>query len=292
MTPPWRSLDDLRVAVREYGTCWWQSDPHVLEAMGRDPGLDARLAGLDPVRTVDVFRTNRVYTPERQLVHAGIAERQLGAGPKPATPTVYFTTGCMGAGKTKILRRFVEQRHYLDAKGDPSTLSQIAADEVRAVLPGYGHGDRLGLGSVVVHRECFDVTYGAVYRTVADAGYDIVYDTIGRIEDDGTASFEPQLRDLKDRGYRVELLRAEAPLELCVRRAEARALETGRLVDANDQRDAYDGPAAVERRLRAENLLDGVLVVDTSSEGGTAPIIEATDEWRDRHAELEALVFS
>src|SRR4051812_2685571 len=108
-------MAELRAAVLEYGRCWWHSDPHVLRASSHDPDLDARLKALGHVRSIDVFRlAGRIYTPERQLVHAGIVGRQVASGPKPAIPTVYFTIGCMGAGKSTVLRKFVEQRRYVD----------------------------------------------------------------------------------------------------------------------------------------------------------------------------------
>ncbi len=283
----WRSVRDLRDAEFAYRKTWWRHDVHVAAACQRRPELVDKLTAIYFPRTTDVFRAaDRTYDPERVAVHDEIGDRQLGYGVPPSVPTVYFTIGCMGSGKTTVLRQFVHAHRLHTGGQNEASLSLIAADEVREALPGYDEG----LGSRVVDPECFDVTYGRVFPMVRDAGFDIVYDTIGTMKG-SNPSFLSQLLELKTSGYRIYLLRADAPFLTCQERAEARALATGRIVDAADQTKVFYQPIAVEERLRALGLVDGWMSVDTSSVASSAAIIDASDDWSDLHPQLEQIVF-
>lgn len=236
-------------------------------------------------RTIDAFRHNKMYDDERISVHEAVIAGQLGKGAPPPVPTAYFTIGCIGSGKTTIMRKFVSAHRRATSGATNESLTRVAADDVREALPGYGDG----LGSRVVAPECFDVTYPGVYTAARDAGLDLVYDTIGRLARDAVV-LEPNLRELRDRGFKIHLLRAHAPLDVCVRRAEQRALATGRLVDADEQALLYDEPIEVERRLRAEGVLDGWLVIDTSAPDDHLPMLEASEEWHDVFPRLLEIV--
>lgn len=285
----WASIEELREAELRYRQTWWRLDPHVADACRRRLGLAGALAAISLPRTVDAFRlAGQIYESDRQVIHDNIVADQIGAGAAPSKPTAYFTIGCMGAGKTTYLRKFVCAHRRVTGGYDDTSLSRVSADHVREALPGYGEG----LGSRVVEPECYDVTYMRAFPAVRDAGFDLVYDTIGRIQADGTVSFQAQLLGLKDAGYRIHLLRADAPLFACIDRAETRALETGRLINADDQTAAYPEPAAVEAQLRSSGLLDGWISLDTFNSRSATPIIGASDEWRDLHGELEQIVFT
>jgi len=138
-----------------------------------------------------------------------------------------------------------------------------------------------GLGSFVVQPEIFDITYAPLFTAALESGRDIVYDTIGRVDSvTGRVSFEPQLLELRDAGYEVHVVLGTAPLDLCIARAEQRALnENGRLVDMDTQVDVFHQPPKALRRLRDLGLAHEWVVVDTSKSPDDPPIFDSSAGW-------------
>jgi len=280
--PRWSSRSDLERASAAYERGWWRADPAVAAAAGADSRLRAHLdAGPPLVRTIDLYEPSNWAA--RADLHRALAAAQIADGSRETPPSAFFTIGCMGAGKTRILRPLVEAYRtvVLGRTGPPS---RVAADEVRVALPEYADG----LGSRVVEAEAFTITYGQVYPAARDARHDILYDTIGRILPTGEASFEPNLRELRDAGYRIHVLLVNTPFPVCVERAEQRALnEDGRLVHLAAQDDVYDQPGQCLERVVAENgLVDDWVAVDGSGPPDAPPMQDGDDPWVGRYQEL------
>lgn len=281
----WSTPAQLELETIQYQRKWWQADPDVAAEATKNPVLAALLA-TDPMAltTADVYRDDAGRWPSRSALHDRLVAAQLGAGVPPKPPTVFFTTGPIGAGKTRVLRPLVHAYRTVTGGLDPSSLSRIAADEVRMALPEYEQG----LGHLVVQAEAFAVTYGPVYSAARSARLDIVYDTIGTVPASGTPTYEPYLRELKADGFAIHLLLVQTPLLICMQRAEHRALtEDGRLVTPQFQADIFDQPRQVFERLRAElGLLDGWVLVDGSGPADSPPMIEGSDLWVKRYADI------
>lgn len=270
----YRSLAELEAAVAAHLPSWWRNDPGVAAELAIRPDLLAQLEARGPfVSTVHVYAERDGWRPARAAVHLPIIAAMLGTGAPSPAPVAYFTIGPMGAGKTTTLRPIVRADRARRGLSDES-LSRVAADDIREQLPEYADG----LGSLVVQDEAFLITYEALFPAARDSGYDLVYDTIGRVVG-SAASFDRQLRELKSAGFAVHVLLAECPLDLCRMRAEHRALVNGRLVDPAVQDATHDQPARVLKLLRDENLLDGWAVFDTSRIDDSLPMVDGTDDW-------------
>lgn len=228
-----------------------------------------------PVDTADVYRdADGRWLAERVKLHNAIVKEQLGAATESAEPVAYFTIGPMGSGKTSILRPLVDRHRAGAARSGSVTV--VSADEVRRHLPEYNHG----LGTLVVQQECFDVTYSELFPLGVERRADMVFDTIGTFTTEGRPSIAPSLEILRDHGYKIQMLVADAPLELCEERATERALFEGRLVDAAAHRATHPQPMEVLERVRAEGWLEGWAVVYTSTRPPCLPISEGTPDWR------------
>jgi UDP:flavonoid glycosyltransferase YjiC (YdhE family) len=225
-----------------------------------------------------------LWQPARRQLHAQLVADQLGAGPPPEEPTAYFTIGPMGAGKTSLLRRLVHAHREIHRVETSSSLTRVAADELREALPEFASG----LGNQIVVPECYDVTYGQVFPAALAAGHDVVYDTIGTLSSKGEVTLLPNLRALRDAGFRIHVLLAQAPLSACVERAKHRALhDNGRLIHASQHAMTHAQPDRVLERLLAEpDLLHAWGVIDTYSVGPAAPMLRGSDEWLDLYPRL------
>ncbi len=273
----WSSPAELRAAVIAYVATWWHDDPGIRALAADDPGLMARLESIAQDRlvgTADVYRiAHGRWLTDRVKLHDAIVKEQLVAATEIPEPIAYFTIGPMGSGKTSILRPLVD-RHRAVA-GRSGSVTVVCADEVRRHLPEYNDG----LGSLVVQEECFDVTYSDLFPRAVERHADMVFDTIGTFTTEDRPSIAPSVEVLRDHGYEIQMLVADAPLELCEERATQRALLEGRLVDAEAHRATHRQPMRVLERVRDEGWLEGWAIVDTSTPPPCLPINEGTVDW-------------
>lgn len=201
------------------------------------------------------------------------ADPAAGAAPQEDdVPTAFFTIGCMGAGKSSVLRSIVD-RYRASRAGDtgPPPASIIDADRVRQMLPEYADG----LGSEVVVPECYDVTYRDVFDRTLARRADIIYDTIGRL-----SSIRDNMVMLHESGFDIHVLHATCALDVCEQRTVQRALERdGRLVPAAMlPRAAADAEEALAA-LRSEGFpLAGWAVVDTT-DMSVPTLLAGTNPW-------------
>lgn len=280
MTGPSRETrESLEAATLAYQRDWWRSDADAKARLADKPDLVTQLERQRLVRTADIYLepASQAWADCRRPMHDSLVAAQLGVGEAVEGPEAYFAIGCIGAGKSRVLRRLVDARRWLREER-PSTLSRIAADEIRIALPEYARG----LGSEVVAQECYDLTYDSVYPAARDARVDVVYETIGLFDREGQVGFAKNLRELRDAGFTIHVLLADAPLELCVQRAQRRALfEDGRLVSATVQQDMYEQPARALRVIRDAGLVDEYAVIDTSGPAVHPPMLDGSAGWRD-----------
>lgn len=288
-SPPRWNEDSLRAAIDRHRRNWWKTEQDVTAFVRTDANLLKR-AEAGALSTTDVYyrgadlylRSPTLWTPQRQALHERLVPAQVGRGDAPAQPLVYLTIGPVGAGKTSRLRPLVHAHRRGRGLTEPASLSRIAADDVREALPEYADG----LGNELVTPECFDVTYGL--EAVLNAGYDIVFDTIGTLNAAGQVTAGEHLRRLRDAGYLIDVLLAEAPMPVCIERARARALsDNGRLINVEQHEVTHGQPARVLHRLLEEpDLVREWVVVDTCSAHVTGPTLRASAEGREQYDDL------
>lgn len=287
-SPPRWTEDSLRAATDRHRRNWWKADQEV-EAFARADANLLERAEAGGLSTTDVYyrgadpylRSPTLWTPQRQALHERLVRAQVGRGDASTQPLVYLTLGPMGAGKTSRLRPMVHTHRRGRGLTEPASLSRLAADDVREALPEYADG----LGNELVTPECFDVTYGPVFEAVLNAGHDIVFDTIGTLNAGGQVTAGEHLRRLRDAGYLIHVLLAEAPLPVCIERARARALcDNGRLINVEQHEITHQQPARVLRRLLEEpDLVREWVVVDTYSAHVPGTILRASAQGREQY---------
>lgn len=281
----WRSREQLKRAAERYRRSWWLTDAAVSTRAAADAAFAETLAGRPPLDTQQVFcDASGIWSPERRRLHKQLVAAQLGNGPVAEPPVALFTIGGVGAGKTTVLRPLVHAYRRVVHGREPDSLTRIAADEVREGLPEYA----AGLGSDVVQREAFAITYGPLYEQARAARLDLVFDTIGRQAPPDGSGFEDSLRELKADGFEVHVLLVETPVPVCAERADCRALTVnGRLVDPQFLHQVAQEPAQALTRLRGDaDLLDGWIIVDGSGPPSAPPILDASARWRSRYPDL------
>lgn len=282
----WSSREELEAVVVDYQKNWWRENQNALDVINdrtAHPGLHAQVTAISAlgqmVTTAHIYRPHHPgtsddrYLAERTAVHERVIRNCVppeaaDTGP----PSVFFTIGCPGAGKTSVLRTIVNRhRQHLAGTADASPPSVIDADRVRQLLPEYADGR----GAFVVEEECYDLTYGGVVDRAVARRADLVYDTIGRL-----SSIRENLELLRSAGYEIHVLHARCSLDLCRERTERRALEVdGRLVNPAMLVRADDDAADAMRAILSEGFpLAGWAAVDTTDMA--APhLIEGTAPW-------------
>jgi len=271
------TVGDLQAAVAKFQRTWWRLDADAAQRVALQPGLEVVLESASLVTTSQVYRDpDGEWCSARSSLHDHLVATLAGSGAPETKPRAYFTIGCIGVGKGRVLRPLVARHRSANGRSSTS-LARVAADEIREAMPEYEGG----LGSFVVQPEIFDITYAPLFTAALESGRDIVYDTIGRVDSvTGRVSFEPQLLELRDAGYEVHVVLGTAPLDLCIARAEQRALnENGRLVDMDTQVDVFHQPPKALRRLRDLGLAHEWVVVDTSKSPDDPPIFDSSAGW-------------
>lgn len=274
MTPPhvWSSLSQLKLAIVEYEANWWRTDPTVRELIAAGDITADELTARATIRThtsASVFRQpDGSWHPTRRVHQEGIVQSCLGAGPAATTPHAVFLTGCPGAGKTSCLGPIALRQLGVD----PDSVAVVAVDRVREALDGYGNG----LGSLIVNTEAQLLTYDEVLPLAAQTGRHVLFDTIGRMEG-REASYRAGVETLRAAGYRISVLLASAPVDLCIQRTEARALMHGRIVPPDFQRTVHPEPPMALQSLRDADLVDDWGILDTSAT--TLQILDAVPPW-------------
>jgi len=279
----WTSRKELEIACSHYELTWWQNNPTVA-AMRADPGAcpgllgrlsAARDAGLVTTRDVHVDDAGH-YLPQRAALHEAIVGDCVPArttdDDPDRIPEAFFTIGSPGAGKTSTLRVLVRAYRDMGHGRAGMPLAVVDADQVRMALPEYASG----LGSIVVGAECYDVTYDQVFPAALASRSDLVYDTLGGID-----SVRPNIERLIDAGYRVHVLRAEAPLDVRRDRTLYRALtRDGRLVPDRLVKHTAEAAAETMRVLRRDKVtLAGWAEIDTAHPSGVPVALAADPVW-------------
>ena len=256
----WQSVDQLIDAMASWNARWWRDHELAREACSADADLLARLEAMaaagDLVRTIDVFQRDGRWLPDRSELHESIVTRHLGELAINRSSEAFFTIGCFASGKTSILRRLVNGYRATRDSGASGRPSVIDADAIRQQIPEYLRGE----GSLLVQEEAFHVAYERLLPEAIAVRSDLIIDTLGR-----PTSVVSLARRLSGAGWNVHVLRADAPISVCVERANRRALRTGRLiVGADFARAAADAVETLEA-LRSDGTLTGWAEVRTEA---------------------------
>jgi predicted ABC-type ATPase len=268
----WSSLSQLKLAIVEYEATWWHTDPAIKSMIAAGEitvdELTARATPRGLTTTAAFRRADGSWHPARRPHQEQVIQACLGTGPAEAAPRAVFLTGCPGVGKTSQLAPIALAELSRASDG----VAHVAVDRVREALDGYAHG----LGSQVVNTEAQILTYGEVLPLAVGSRRHVLFDTIGRLEG-SRASYQDGVEALRAAGFRISVLVASAPVDLCIERAEHRALSMGRIVPPDFQRTVHPEPPLALDALLAAGLVDDWAVVDTS--GTDVQMLDAVPPW-------------
>jgi predicted ABC-type ATPase len=177
--------------------------------------LNAEGKSTDAVHTVDADRM--AWTEERAKIHKEIIDDILKANMSvPKDRKAVMAGGLGGAGKTTVLTKF--------AGIDTSQYVTLNPDEIKEELVKRNLGPETPGGfspmemSALLHEESSHLTK-MLAAIVQDEGYNVMWD----ITMSGSAAkTQKKIQDLKDRGYDVQGVFVDIPVETSVERAMQR----------------------------------------------------------------------
>lgn len=161
------------------------------------------------------------YTPARVRDFQDPAIATILADGKPqAEPVTLFMAGGSGSGKSTVLDKM---------KLAPPDSVVINPDEIKEMMPEYKQliADGSKHAAEVTHEESSDISKRALGQAVG-RDYNVVLDGTGN---SGIGKFMSKIEAQKKFGRKVKVVMVDIPTAEAIRRADARAAETGRFID-------------------------------------------------------------
>ena len=267
------AFEKYAAEVDSYARTWFsnKSEPHESFLAGNQDlktRLFLRAIQGQYTSTGHVYSDSGHWHPVRKEFQDGLVSQQIPSMQGlPSTGPVYFLIGLPGSGKSTGLRPLVEQHAGLP----PGEVQVSDADDLRSKFPEYADG----LGSGVVQDECAELMYarrlpepyegqGLQEANLSAAGV-VIVDVIGDPE-----YLPATVRKLSKQRRDVYVLQTQCPVEICIDRAMARALDSGRFVPPVLIAEKVGVPEKALDAAKATGKLAGWAVVDTS---GSASVV-------------------
>ena len=194
-------------------------------------------------------------TPERRVLHDRIvrdALERVPDTPAGATPVAILMVGTPGSGKSTLADNL--------AGGDAA---HVEADLYKQQLPEYRESMAAGARDAggITHEEGKHIAE-RVWAEALDQNKSVLYDATGS----WIGQYRDKIRDLRERGYEVNLVMPDVSVDEALRRVRERFRATGRTVPERAVREVAEYVAYNFRKLRHE--VDGFMLFDN---GGDAP---------------------
>ena len=200
------------------------------------------------------------YSPERQALHEKIVDELLGsASPVPDNQQPYAIVmgGGPAVGKGTIIRSGM-----IDL---PDSIAMIDSDEVKGKLPDYREmiveGNERD-AAWFVHEESSELAKRAVSEGLGSR-LNVGLDGTGN---GAFGSLKRKVDGFRSHGHRVRAIYATCDTELAIKRANARAEQTGRYVPEAVIRSTHDKVSRVFPRAIEEGMFDEWELWSTDSE--------------------------
>lgn len=150
-------------------------------------------------------------TDAREKYIGEVIQGFLDKGKKGDPPQAIFTMGGPGSGKTTLLAKLMEGK---------TGFVHIDPDAIKALLPEYQFGVALGYRGIA---NTTNVSSGNIAtrlgRRVRSAGLNHVWDGTGAHR----PGYEEMVKELRKKGYNLQLIAQHVPVDEGIRRAVARA---------------------------------------------------------------------
>jgi predicted ABC-type ATPase len=217
-------------------------------------GLVADSAGADSV--AKYMNPDGTWNAQRAALHQKIVNETLAGVTPKGSPVATFLGGGSAAGKSTVLA------------GQSADTAHIDADAIKAKLPDYH--EKLAAGdkgaAAYVHEESSYLAK-AIAAEAAKRKMDYLVDGTG---DGSINSMRKKIKQAKAAGHKTVGKYVTVATDEAVRRAQARAEKTGRMVPESVIRQIHAGVSDVFPKLIAEDAYDAAELWDT---GGAKPLL-------------------
>jgi predicted ABC-type ATPase len=198
------------------------------------------------------YMQNGEYVPEREDLHNAIRASYLRTGqvPTEGKPTAMFLAGGSGAGKSSILGKQTPDGKFEGGQdiGAPEHAVYINPDDIKEILPETEKMKEADdpRWAALSHEESSDIA-ARLRKDAEQAHFPMVVDGTG---DAAPGKFLGKIQDAEKAGYDTKVIFVDIPTDEAIRRADKRALETGRKISAEQIRTIHKNVTARHKEWR------------------------------------------
>lgn len=215
-----------------------------------------------PMDTSKAHTVDGEYTPERKRLHKSIVDEFVGQGkvvPKNRKPVALFMLGITASGKSSVRKK---------VKNDPFEefgTVEVDPDAVKWKLPEYRQALDASArdAAKMAHKESSDVA-SEIGRRAVQERRNVIFDGTGR----NLEKMKRQIAEAKKAGYDVRAIMPHVPVDEALRRADARAEQTGRWVPHDVVKEM--APKVVSNFLKLAPEFGNTMLFDNS---GSEPVL-------------------
>lgn len=208
-----------------------------------------------PKSTSDIYKKNGEYTKDRSKAHKLLILKKTQDMATSSNPLCVLFGGGSGSGKSTYLEEL-----YSDKLSEAVF---IDADEIKEHIPEYKefltnlNNDISVQAAFLVHTESSDISMDLIDHCI-ELNLSYIYV--------GTMSYEPtytkRIQLMQEKGYTIEGIYIDVAIDVCLKRADIRAKETGREVLPRITTASNQNSAIVFLNLKPE--FDKVLMFNNS----------------------------
>jgi len=192
---------------------------------------------------------NGQLDPEREKLHRQIITKILTNHPTSDHPVATFLGGGTASGKSTVIKI-------------PSTDVHVDPDEIKTQLPEYQQmiADGDPRAALFTHDES-KLIASRVYHDALQHGMNVTFDSTGTGRYN---AIQDRLAKARDAGYQVAAKYITVDTDEAVRRENARAAVTGRVVPESVVRDTHSAVTNTFRSALDDNLFDSAELWDNN----------------------------
>lgn len=223
--------------------------------------------------TKDKFFSNGEYSEDRKKLHDEIVKMFIsdrGVNPEVNNSEAILMCGGSGTGKSRVIEKIIGSNGYV----------LVDPDKIKELLPEYAKakGEGKPEAADIVHEESSDIALLLLKSSIKDE-LPLIYDgTMKNID-----KYNGTLRDLKSKGYTIQIVAVDASVEVAYDRAKKRYMESGRVVEREVVENSNHLVARAFQALR--DKVDMYIVLENSSNNSDPEIIAYKDPYKEEVVE-------
>jgi len=215
--------------------------------------------------TKDIFYINGEYSEDRKKLHDEIVRMFIsdkGVNPEVSGSEAILMCGGSGTGKSRVIEKIIGSNGYV----------LVDPDKIKELIPEYAKakGEGKPEAADIVHEESSDIALLLLEASIKDE-LPLIYDgTMKNID-----KYNEIIRDLKSKGYTIQIVAVDASVEVAYDRAKKRYMESGRVVEREVVENSNYLVAAAFQALCKK--VDMYMVLENNSNNSNPQIIAYKD---------------